>query len=383
MISLNAPNLSDKEVSTVKKTLKGGWVSGGKYINLFELNLRKYVKANYAVACVNGTSALHLALRLIGADEKSEIIIPNISFIATANATIYNNSSPIFLGTDEFFNLDVEVLKKFLKFKTFKKNGFTYNLVTRKKILALVVVHVFGNSANISEIKNICKKNKIFLIEDAAESLGTYFKKNNKKIHTGTFGDIGCISFNANKIITSGGGGMILTNNSKIAERARFLSNQAKKNDYFFSHPEIGYNFRLPNVNCAIGYEQLKKINRFLKIKKRNFDYYVKFLDKKKIEVIKPPKYSLSNFWMCVIRFKVKKNLINKAIKYLEKNKIQTRPVWKLLNEQQRFKNFQNFNTQRSKKNIFNCLCIPSSTNLSLEQIRFISEKLNIFIKNN
>ena len=155
MISLNAPNLSDKEVSTVKKTLKGGWVSGGKYINLFELNLRKYVKANYAVACVNGTSALHLALRLIGADEKSEIIIPNISFIATANATIYNNSSPIFLGTDEFFNLDVEVLKKFLKFKTFKKNGFTYNLVTRKKILALVVVHVFGNSANISEIKNI------------------------------------------------------------------------------------------------------------------------------------------------------------------------------------------------------------------------------------
>ena len=383
MISLNAPNLSDKEVSTVKKTLKGGWVSGGKYINLFELNLRKYVKANYAVACVNGTSALHLALRLIGADEKSEIIIPNISFIATANATIYNNSSPIFLGTDEFFNLDVEVLKKFLKFKTFKKNGFTYNLVTRKKILALVVVHVFGNSANISEIKNICKKNKIFLIEDAAESLGTYFKKNNKKIHTGTFGDIGCISFNANKIITSGGGGMILTNNSKIAERARFLSNQAKKNDYFFSHPEIGYNFRLPNVNCAIGYEQLKKINRFLKIKKRNFDYYVKFLDKKKIEVIKPPKYSLSNFWMCVIRFKVKKNLINKAIKYLEKNKIQTRPVWKLLNEQQRFKNFQNFNTQRSKKNIFNCLCIPSSTNLSLEQIRFISKKLNIFIKNN
>ena len=255
--------------------------------------------------------------------------------------------------------------------------------MTRKKILALVVVHVFGNSANISEIKNICKKNKIFLIEDAAESLGTYFKKNNKKIHTGTFGDIGCISFNANKIITSGGGGMILTNNSKIAERARFLSNQAKKNDYFFSHPEIGYNFRLPNVNCAIGYEQLKKINRFLKIKKRNFDYYVKFLDKKKIEVIKPPKYSLSNFWMCVIRFKVKKNLINKAIKYLEKNKIQTRPVWKLLNEQQRFKNFQNFNTQRSKKNIFNCLCIPSSTNLSLEQIRFISEKLNIFIKNN
>lgn len=383
MISLNAPNLSDKEVSTVKKTLKGGWVSGGKYINLFEQNLRKYVKANYAVACVNGTSALHLALRLIGAHEKSEIIIPNISFIATANAIIYNNSSPIFLGTDEFFNLDIEVLKKFLKFKTFKKNGFTYNLVTRKKILALVVVHVFGNSANISEIKNICKKNKIFLIEDAAESLGTYFKKNNKKIHTGTFGDIGCISFNANKIITSGGGGMILTNNSKIAERARFLSNQAKKNDYFFSHPEIGYNFRLPNVNCAIGYEQLKKIDRFLKIKKRNFDYYVKFLDKKKIEVIKPPKYSLSNFWMCVVRFKVKKNLLNKAIKYLEKNKIQTRPVWKLLNEQQKFKNFQNFDTQKSKKNIFNCLCIPSSTNLKLEQIRFISAKLNIFIKNN
>ena len=377
MINLNLPNISNKEIKSSSEALKEGWVSAGKYVELFEKRFKEFVKTKYAICMVNGSSALQLALRLIDCNKDNEVIVPSISFIATANAVIYNNSTPIFLDTDEYLNLSVENLKDFIKFNTFKKKGFTYNKKTKKKVVAVVVVHVLGNSANLSEIKKICKKNKIYLIEDAAESLGTYFKNKKDKKHTGTIGDIGCFSFNANKIITTGGGGMLVTDNKKFAEKARFLKFQAKENTYYFDHSEIGYNFRLPNPNCAIGYEQLGRIRNFLKNKKNNYKIY-KMLLNKKIKLLEPPIYSDSNHWLTAIKLKNKKNILDFAIKFLEKNKIEARPIWKLLYEQKSYKLYEKFRIKASKKNISNYLCIPSSSSMSFKELQYVSNKLNI-----
>ncbi len=375
MIELNAPNISKREVRFTSKALKSGWVSDGKYLKLFEEKFKKYVNSKYAISCINGTSALHLALKIINADNKTEVLLPSISFIATANAIIYSNATPVFLGVNKYLNLDEFSLLNFIKEKTYKKNGKLFNKKTNKHIIALTVVNVFGNCANLSLIKKICNQNNIFLIEDAAESLGSFFKSKKKVKHSGTFGHIGCFSFNANKIITTGGGGMIVTNNKNFANKARFLANQAKKNNVYFDHSEIGYNYKLPNINCAIGYAQISKIKKFKKIKIKNYLLYKKYL--KNVDILDAPHYSDSNYWLSCIKFKTKKNVLKYSINYLFKKKIVARPVWKLLPSQKQFKKYQKFDFEKSKKTIFNMLCIPSSTSLKNNEIKKISYHLN------
>lgn len=379
MINLSLPNLSKEEIKVSSSTIRDGWVAGGKFIKKFEDKVRNFTKAKYAISCINGTSALHLALRVIGASSNNEILMPSVSFIATANATIYNNSSPIFLDVDKYLNLDPLSLEKFIRNQTFKKNGTLYNKKSKKKILAVVVVHVYGIAANITDIQKICKKNNLLLIEDAAGALGSFYKKNGLKKHLGTFGDLGCFSFNANKIITSGGGGMVVTNNVKLANKVRFLSNQAKENDTFYIHSEVGYNYRLPNINCSIGFAQLKKLKSFINIKKKNFYIYSKMLNKDKIELVDSPEYSQSNKWMYVVRFKTKKNIIKKVIKYLKEKGIETKPIWTPLINQPKFFKFEKHEIFNMKKSIFNKLCIPSSTFLKKNEIKFVADKINLF----
>ena len=247
------------------------------------MNEIKFYESKACYSCINGT-CLHLALRAIGASKDNNF--DAFSEFHYSNATIYNNSSPIFLDVDKYLNLDCISLENFIKKQTFKKKGILYNKKSKKKILAVVVVHVFGTAANIVNIKKICKKNNLFLIEDAAGALGSFYKENKTKKHLGTFGDLGCFSFNANKIITSGGGGMVVTNDSKLSKKIRFLSNQAKVNDTFYIHSDIGYNYRLPNVNCSIGFTQLKKLKSFINIKKKNYRIYSKMLNQDKVELI-------------------------------------------------------------------------------------------------
>jgi perosamine synthetase len=381
MIALNIPNIGREELRAASKNIKDGWLVGGKYIFKFENQFKKYININYAITCASGTSALHLALRAIGVEKKDEIIIPSVSFIATANAVLYCNCSPIFMDVDEYLNIDLKKLEKFFLEKTFLKKGRLINKKTNRTIKAMIVVHVFGNSADIINLKRLCLKYKIKLIEDAAAALGSFYYKKKIKKHLGTFGDVGCFSFNANKIITSSGGGMVVTNNKTLAKKIRFLSDQAKENNVTFTHNDIGYNYRLSNLNCSIGFEQLKKINLFLKIKKENLKIYQSYLNLKKIEILSGPKYSLSNNWSYVIKFKSKKNMTLKAINYLKKKKIETRPIWKLLFEQKKYQKFQRFKTNYSKKRIFNKLCIPSSTNLTIKQIKYVSNKINKFCK--
>jgi len=379
MINLNSPQIKKLEIKYMKESLKGGWVSSGKFIKLFEKQISNFTGSSYAISCVNGTSALQLALNIAKAKEDTEVIIPSVSFIAAANSVIYNNASPIFMDVDKYLNIDTRKTIKFINENTYSRNGNTFNKKTKKKIVALIVVHVFGNAADIFPLKKICKKKNIILIEDAAESLGSFYKKK-KRRHTGAVGDMGCLSFNANKIITTGGGGMILTNNKQIAKKAFFLSNQAKSDNIFFVHNKVGYNFRLPNINCAIGFAQFKYLKKFLYKKKLIHNYYKKNFNNK-IKLMAPPNYCSSNYWMNVIKFSYKKNIINKAVDYFRNLKIETRPVWKLLYEQKEFTKFEKFEVYNAKKYISNCLCVPSSSNLKISNLKFIIKKISDFSK--
>ena len=272
MIPLSVPNLKGNELRYLKECVKTEYVSSvGKYVSLFEKKICKFTNSKYAVACASGTAALQLALRVVGVKENDEVIIPTMSFIATANAAIYLKAKPIFMDCDHYYNLDVKKLILFLKNNTFFKNGFTFNKKTKRKITAIMPVHVSGNAADLFSLVRLCKKKKIKIVEDAAEAVGTFYNRNNfKQKHAGTIGDVGCLSFNGNKIITSGGGGMILTNDMKLARKAKYLSTQATDDSVRYIHNDIGYNYRLTNIQAAVGLAQLEKINLFLKKKKEN-----------------------------------------------------------------------------------------------------------------
>ena len=235
MILLHEPNLKGKEKKYLKECINTNWIStSGKFINLFEKKICEYTKSKYAVLVNSGTSALHISLLLSNVKSGDEVIVPTISFIAPINAIKYCKAEPVFMDVDNHLNLDVEKTILFLKNETFSRNGFTFNKKSKKKISAIIVVHVFGNLINLKPLVKLCKKMKIDLIEDAAESLGsyyTYFKK-----HAGTIGKFGCLSFNGNKIITCGGGGAILTQNKILADKARYFVTQAKDDPIKFVH---------------------------------------------------------------------------------------------------------------------------------------------------
>ena len=267
MIDLHSPYIHKNAINYFKKCVKSGWVStGGKFVSLFEKKISKFTGAKYAVACNSGTSALHISLKLAGINSGDEIIVPTITFVASINAVLYNSCSPIFMDCDNFFNIDVKKTIKFLSDNTIKKKNYTYNKKTQKKISAIIITHVWGNAVDIDDLLKECKKRNIKIIEDASESLGTRYKKNKK--HTGTLGLFGILSFNANKIITTGSGGMILTNNYNLAKLAKYYTTQAKDNPIYFVHNNIGYNYRMSNISAALGLSQIKQINFFLKKKK-------------------------------------------------------------------------------------------------------------------
>ena len=373
MIPLSVPNLKGNELRYLKECVKTEYVSSvGKYVSLFEKKICKFTNSKYAVACASGTAALQLALRVVGVKENDEVIIPTMSFIATANAAIYLKAKPIFMDCDNYYNLDVKKLILFLKNNTFFKNRFTFNKKTKRKITAIMPVHVSGNAADLFSLVRLCKKKKIKIVEDAAEAVGTFYSRNNfKQKHAGTIGDVGCLSFNGNKIITSGGGGMILTNDMKLARKAKYLSTQATDDSVRYIHNDIGYNYRLTNIQAAVGLAQLEKINLFLKKKKKIYEFY-----KKKIKLIKGlaiperPSYAKNNNWMMSIIIDKKKYGMNKdkLINLLKKKYIQSRSMWLPIHLQKKYSNFEKYKISNAIKLFKNSINIPCSTNLTSEQ---------------
>lgn len=379
-IPLSEPQFSKQEIKYISHCIKTKWVSpSGGYVKEFENKIASYTNSKFSVSTINGTSALHIALILLGINSKHEVIVPSITFIAPINVVRYQNADPIFIGVNKYHTIDKEIFLNFIKKNTKFRNGYTINKKTKKIIRALIIVHTWGNAAEIDEIVNICKKQNIKIIEDASESLGAFYKDGKyKNKHTGTIGDIGCISFNANKIITTGGGGMILTQNKILAKKAEYLVTQAKNNAFKFIHNEIGYNYKMNNIAAAIGIAQFQHFNKILKYKKEIHNIYSNFfLKSNDFKILDAPPFSKSNFWLNLLVIKNNKININHLIKKLLLNKIDVRPVWYPNNLQKPYLKFQAFKTNKDIEIIKNTICLPSSINLKKNDIFKICKLIN------
>jgi perosamine synthetase len=384
-ISLSVPSIGGNEWKYVKECLDTEWVSSaGKFVGLFEEKIADYTGAKFAIACVNGTSALQVSLRLAGVSSGNEVILPTLTFIAPVNAVAYNGASPIFMDSDEYYNIDTEKTIEFINNETVFKNGFTFNKTTDKKITAILPVHVWGNAAWMDELILLCAERNIAVVEDACESLGTFFLKGiHLGKHTGTIGTLGCLSFNGNKIITTGGGGMILTNDESLAERARYLTTQAKDDPLRYTHNEIGYNFRLTNIQAAIGVAQLEQLPSFLNEKRRIHQQYIDaFENIEGLKMVKSPQYANNNHWMNLFQIadQHRKNFnIERIMLQFKKKSVETRPVWLLNHLQFPYKECQNYKINNAHTLHKYSLCVPSSSNLSdkdFEKIVNICKKL-------
>ena len=359
---LHEPYFCGNEWKYVKKTLDDNYVSSiGSFVDKFEDQIKKFTKSKYAISVVNGTEALHLGLVACGVKKNDEVFVPTITFAGTANAITYSGAVPHFVDSElETLGIDPIKLEKYLKEISIKKGKFYFNKKTNRRISAIIPVHVFGNICQIDEILKIAKKYNLIVIEDAAEALGSFF--HNK--HAGTFGMVGCFSFNGNKILTTGGGGAIITNNKLLAKKIKHLSTTAKINDpWEYIHDAIGYNFRMPNLNAALGCAQLENLNKFLQAKRKLFNIYEKeFKLVEDIRIIKEKKFSKSNYWLNTIFIKnlsIKKR--NQILKFAHKNNFFLRPVWRPLHTLKHFKKMPKMHIDVATKIYKSCINLPSS----------------------
>ena len=359
---LHEPHFCGNEWKYVKKTLDDNYVSSiGSFVDKFEDQIKKFTKSKYAISVVNGTEALHLGLVACGVKKNDEVFVPTITFAGTANAITYSGAVPHFVDSElETLGIDPIKLEKYLKEISIKKGKFYFNKKTNRRISAIIPVHVFGNICQIDKILKIAKKYNLIVIEDAAEALGSFF--HNK--HAGTFGMVGCFSFNGNKILTTGGGGAIITNNKLLAKKIKHLSTTAKINDpWEYIHDAIGYNFRMPNLNAALGSAQLENLNKFLQSKRKLFNIYEKeFKLVEDIRIVKEKKFSKSNYWLNTIFIKnlsIKKR--NQILKFAHKNNFFLRPVWRPLHTLKHFKKMPKMHIDVATKIYKSCINLPSS----------------------
>jgi len=366
-IPLHAPAFNGNEKEYLLECIDSTFVSSvGKFVDQFEEDIAKYTGANYAVACVNGTSALHIALKLVGVVQNTEVLTQPLTFIATANAIKYCNADPVFIDVDlDTLGLSPEKLENWLKNNT-KFNISTksaINKITGRKITACVPMHTFGHPCKIDEIVEICNKYNIPVVEDAAESLGSTYKGK----HTGTFGKVGVLSFNGNKIITTGGGGMLLFNDTELAKKAKHLTTQAKVTHLWeFIHDDIGYNYRMPNINAALGVAQLQNLPAYLQSKRNIAVEYKNYFSSQAtaIKFITEPLKSESNCWLNTLSLQNRSER-DSFLKITNENGIMTRPVWNLMNKLTMFKDCLHGDLSNSLSLEESLVNIPSSVNIS------------------
>jgi aminotransferase in exopolysaccharide biosynthesis len=358
-IPLHAPVFIGNEKKFIEECIDSTYVSSvGRFVDLFEKKIAEYTGVERAVVCVNGTNALFLALKLVDVGRHDEVITQPLTFIATSNAICYCGAEPVFLDVDkDTMGLSPESLQAFLSEMTVQKSDGCYNKLTGKRVRACVPMHTFGHPCRIEMIADLCRKHNIELIEDAAESLGSLYNGR----HTGTFGKTGVLSFNGNKIITTGGGGMLLFNDKKLAQRAKHLTTQAKiPHSWEFIHDEIGYNYRMPNLNAALGIAQLENIDLFVSRKRDLAKNYSSFFKDKGVGFFLEPENSSSNYWLNSLIFK---NHSERDLFLEESNSqgIMTRPAWRLMNKLEIFRNYQAYsliNAEWIEQRLVN---IPSS----------------------
>ena len=343
-IPLHAPVFSGNEKAYLNECIDTTFVSSvGKFVDTFEQEMAKFTGSARAVSCVNGTNALHLALKLVGVEQETEVLTQPLTFIATANAISYCGARPVFIDVDiDTLGLSPVALKKWLEENTvLPKNGqCPINKSTGKHITACVPMHTFGHPCRIEEIVEICNTYNIPVVEDAAESLGSYYKGK----HTGNFGKVGVLSFNGNKVLTTGGGGMLLFNDEQLATKAKHLTTQAKvPHPWEFNHDAVGYNYRMPNINAALGLAQLEQLPKFLESKRNIAESYKLFFSKFKslnINFVVEPINSKSNYWLNSVLLGSKGER-DEFLRYSNENGVMTRPVWTLMNKLPMFSDAQ------------------------------------------
>ncbi len=361
-IPLHEPKFIGNEKKYLNECIDSTFVSSvGKYVDRFEKEFASFVGAKYAIATVNGTAALHISLILANVKKDDEVITQPLTFIATCNAISYIGAKPVFVDVDlDTMGLSPKSLKNFLEANCEVVNNQCINKTTKKIIKACVPMHTFGHPCKIEEINEICEKWHIALVEDAAESLGSFYKDK----HTGTFGKVGAFSFNGNKVITSGGGGVIVTDDEALAKRAKHITTTAKiPHPYEYVHDEIAYNYRLPNINAALLVAQMENLDRFLESKRELASTYEKFFKTSNIDFIKEPKDSKSNYWLQAILLNDLKQR-DEFLEFTNKNGVMTRPIWRLMNELEMYKYCQKDELKNAKYLEERVVNIPSSVRL-------------------
>ena len=376
-IYLSSPHMGGNEIKYIKEAFDTNWVAPlGPNVTGFENEICGYTSAKYATATVSGTSAIHLALKCIGVTKGDIVFASTLTFSATVNPIIYLGATPVFIDSEyESFNMCPKALKK--AFENAKLNN--------KMPKAVIVVHLYGQSADMDKIKEICDKYNVEIIEDAAESLGTTYKG----AQTGTIGDIGIYSFNGNKIITTSGGGMMVSNNEEYTKKALFWATQSRENEIHYEHKELGYNYRMSNILAGIGRGQLEVLDERIAQKKVIYDYYKEaFKEISDIEMMPICKYNKPNYWLSCITVKEKSNIKPiDIIKALEKENIESRPVWKPMHMQPFFKDYEFFSVKEGisvSEDLFNRgVCLPSDTKMSVEDMKKVADIVKGLFKKN
>lgn len=377
-IPLSVPNIGAQEIAYTQEAVQAGWVStAGSFVDRLEEDLAKYVGAPAATACQSGTAGLHLALLLAGVKPGDAVIVPTLTFIAAVNPVRYEKASPIFMDCGPDLCMDLNKLESYLK-TCLKEGGQLLDPDSKQVIKALVYVHVFGNLAPMDRLQDLCRQYGLFLIEDATEALGSYRIQGGQKCFAGTFGDIGVYSFNGNKIITTGGGGMMVSRNKDFMAKAKYLSTQAKDNPVDYIHHEVGFNYRMTNLQAALGVAQLERLEDFIQTKIDNHELYKKLITVPGLRILPFYEDARNNRWFYSLVIDEAYPLDRLGLfEYLNENKVQTRPIWGLIHEQAPYVNEKAYEVDLAPKLQAKILNIPCSTNLSPEEVSRVCDLLN------
>lgn len=379
-IPLSVPNLKGNELQYVTKAVETEWVStAGPYVNEFEKQIAEYVHVPMAVSCQNGTSGLHIGLITLGVTKDDIVLVPTLTFIAAVNPVKYIGATPIFMDCDDSLCMDPIKLERFCKEECDYIDGKLIDKQTNKHVKAVVVVHVFGNMADMASIMNIAKSYNLKVLEDATEALGTYYTEAKyKNKFAGTIGDVGVYSFNGNKIITTGGGGMIVSNDEELLRHAKHLTTQAKADEANFIHDEIGFNYRMTNLQAALGIAQLEQLEHFIKVKEENYFAYCKAIeDRDDLQVLGFRNGIRSNRWFYSLFLKDNYKLTrDELISKLKEEKIQTRPIWGLIHEQLPYQNERAYMIEKATYYHDHVVNLPCSTNLTKPDVDRVCQRI-------
>lgn len=377
-IPLSVPNLKGNELDYVIDAVKTEWVSsGGSYINDLEAEIAKFIHDEEAVAVQSGTAALHLSLMEAGVKYGEEVIAPTLTFIAAVNPIRYCGAEPVFMDCDDSLCIDPVKLASFLSEECTYEKEVVINKATGKRIRAIVVVHVFGNLADMPAIMSIAEQYNLKVIEDATEALGTYDENGR---FAGTFADYGAFSFNGNKIMTTGGGGMIVAKDKDGLAHMRYLSTQAKDNPTNFIHGDVGYNYRMTNLQAALGLGQIEQLDTFIKTKIRNFELYKElFQNNKNVRLLPFREGTRSNCWFYALYIEGERD-IQEIMDTLQEKQIQTRPIWGLIHEQKPYIGTQAYKIASATQYAKHVINIPCSTNLNEDDVRYVAACINTLL---